>query len=306
MKSNAPKGTTYGSAWMYRMLIWMLQHINIKVMYAFTSIFVIPVAMVFSPGARVAYHYFKGTTSKGKRARSWWTAIVATYRNHCVFAQTVIDKFSMYAGHQFKVAYVGQETYAAMTQRQEAFLQLSAHIGCSEILGYSYENAKPCNVLVYGGEKASLMAYRKVAFANKNVKMIPVATGNDNSGEIVSALENGEIVSVFADRVMNPEKTLTATLHGRPIILARGPFSMATTRGLDVVMASAMKERDGSYSAYFTPLHYDKTSSQREQRQQLAEAYAAEIERLLQRYPLQWFNYSQSKTYEHQEAKENK
>ena len=53
-----------------------------------------------------------------------------------------------------------------------------------------------------------------------------------------------------------------------------------------------MKEKDGSYSAYFTPLHYDKALPKSEQRQQLADAYTAEIDRMLESYPLQWFNYS--------------
>jgi predicted LPLAT superfamily acyltransferase len=56
-------------------------------------------------------------------------------------------------------------------------------------------------------------------------------------------------------------------------------------------VVNAMKEKDGSYSAFFTPLTYDKTLPASQQRQQLADAYTAEIERLLEMYPLQWFNY---------------
>ena len=66
---------------------------------------------------------------------------------------------------------------------------------------------------------------------------------------------------------------------------------MAVTRGIDVVVVNAMKEKDGSYKVFFTPLTYDKTLSASQQRQQLADAYTAEIERLLEMYPLQWFNY---------------
>jgi predicted LPLAT superfamily acyltransferase len=38
-------------------------------------------------------------------------------------------------------------------------------------------------------------------------------------------------------------------------------------------------------------LDYDKTLPHREQRQQLADLYTAEIEKVLKDYPLQWFNY---------------
>ena len=171
-------------------------------------------------------------------------------------------------------------------------MQLSAHIGCSEILGYSLHVDKPCNVLVYGGEKQSLMGYRKASFGNMNIRMIPVGMETSHSEEIVDALDRGEIVSVFADRIMSINKVVTSTIHGFKVNLAKGPFSLTTTRGIDVIMASAMKEKDGSYTAYFTPLHYDKTLPKSEQRQQLADAYTAEIERMLEKYPQQWFNYS--------------
>ena len=281
------KGITFGSAWMYRALILMLKTINIKVFYAFMAICVIPVTMVFSSGARLTYSYYHQ-----RRGYGWWKSVCATYKNHCLFGQTVIDKFAMYAGHKFQIAYHGLEDYNQLLERPDAFIQLSAHIGCSEILGYSLHVDKPCNVLVYGGEKASLMSYRKASFGDMNIRMIPVGMETTHSDEIVEALDRGEILSVFADRLMNINKVVISTLHGCKVNLAKGPFSLATTRGIDVMMASTMKEKDGSYTAYFTPLPYDKTLPKSAQRQQIADAYTAEIERLLNLYPYQWFNYS--------------
>lgn len=281
------KGITFGSAWMFKALILMLKTINIKVFYAFMAICVIPVTLVFSSGARLTFHYFHQ-----RRGYGWWKSLSATYKNHCLFGQTVIDKFAMYAGHKFQIAYQGLESYQKLLELPDAFIQLSAHIGCSEILGYSLHVDKPCNVLVYGGEKASLMGYRKASFGDMNIRMIPVGMENTNSDAIVEALDRGEILSAFADRMMNINKVVVSTLHGSKVNLAKGPFSLATTRGIEVIMASTMKEKDGSYTAYFTPLPYDKSLSKSEQRQQLADAYTAEIERLLDMYPYQWFNYS--------------
>ena len=281
------KGITFGSAWMFKALISMLKTINIKVLYAFMAICVIPVTLVFSSGARLTFRYFHQ-----RRGYGWWKSLSATYKNHCLFGQTVIDKFAMYAGHKFQIAYQGLESYQKLLELPDAFIQLSAHIGCSEILGYSLHVDKPCNVLVYGGEKASLMGYRKASFGDMNIRMIPVGMENTNSDAIVEALDRGEILSAFADRMMNINKVVVSTLHGSKVNLAKGPFSLATTRGIEVIMASTMKEKDGSYTAYFTPLPYDKTLSKSEQRQQLADAYTAEIERLLDMYPYQWFNYS--------------
>ena len=281
------EGTTYGSSWMHQALILLLKYINIHVLYVFMALFVIPFTLILSPGARLTFRYFHKIKGHAVPTSLW-----ETYRNHLIFGQTVIDKFSMYAGRKFTVTYHGLDEFRQMTHRPDAMMQLSAHVGCSEIVGYSYDNDKPSNVLVYGGEKEGLMNYRKSAFNNRHIKMIPVGTDEDHSEEIIVALDNGEIIYAFADRFMSSKKTVLSSLHGHQVRLAKGPFTLAVTRGLDVVMTCAMKEPDGSYTAYLTPLHYDKTLTKSEQRQQLADAYTQEIEKLLRHYPLQWFNYS--------------
>ena len=287
MANNRKDGSTYGNQWLYSTLIAGLKVLDIRVFYYFMSICVIPFTLIFSPGARLTFNYYH-TKRKYGVLKAWW----ATYRNHCLFGQTVIDKFAMYAGHKFKMAYQGKEHYDALLAKPEAFIQLSAHIGCSEILGYTLHVDKPCNVLVYGGEKASLMSYRAASFGDMTIRMIPVGVEGSHSEDIVEALDRGEILSAFADRFMNINKVVVSTIHGFEVNRAKGPFSLATTRGIDVIMASAMKEKDGSYTAYFTPLPYDRSLPKAQQRQQIADAYTAEIERLLDLYPYQWFNYS--------------
>ena len=87
---------TFGNAWMHRTLIKLLRRVDIRYVYRFMAVCVIPVAMVFSPGSRIAYQYFRKRRGQGR-----WQALLSTYRNHCLFGQTVIDKFAMYAGHHF-------------------------------------------------------------------------------------------------------------------------------------------------------------------------------------------------------------
>lgn len=281
------EGKTYGHAWMYRWLIAILKCADIRWLYAFMKICVIPITLIISPGARLAFRYYRRKTGC-----SWWRAWWMTYRNHVVFGETVIDKFAIYAGHQFKINYCGQDSYAHLTGSPEPFIQLCAHIGCAEVIGYSYVSDKPSNVLVYGGENKSLMKYRAKAFRNGNIRMIPLGGSEVHSASIVNALERGEIINAFADRLLGTTRALKVDYHGREVRVARGPLSIAVTRGLDVIMSSAMKETDGSYTAYITPLHYDKSASKHDQLQQLALAYITEKERLLAKYPLQWFNYS--------------
>ena len=76
-------GRTYGSAGMHRLLIYLLKHISFKFFYVFMYIFVIPVTLVLSPGARLTYHYFRE-----KRGYGRFKSIKDTYLNHWLFGQT--------------------------------------------------------------------------------------------------------------------------------------------------------------------------------------------------------------------------
>lgn len=86
-------------------------------------------------------------------------------------------------------------------------------------------------------------------------------------------------------------RAVTINLLGSPADIPVGPFSVAAMRGLDVVALNVMKTSTRGYTAYVTPLSYDKSQPRRVQVRQLADAYAAELERMLHMYPAQWFNY---------------
>lgn len=276
----------FGNAWMHRTLIALLKKVDIRYVYGFMEVFIIPVAMLFSPGARFAYQYFRK-----RRGQGCLKALLSTYRNHCLFGQTVIDKFAMFAGREFDIHSKGQDYYYQHVKKNQPIIMLHAHIGCSEIAGYNLSQSKPCNVLVYGGEKKDFMEYRKNKFAQMGFKLIPVGIGDVDIMDIVDCLDRGEALSVFADRFSNPKKVIQSKIHGFKVNLSRGPFSLAVNRGIDVYMVSAMKMKDGSYDGRITFLDYDKSLPHREQRQQLADLYTAEIEKILSDYPLQWFNY---------------
>ena len=168
---------------MHRTLIKLLRKVDIRYVYRFMAVCVIPVAMVFSPGSRIAYQYFRKRRGQGR-----WQALLSTYRNHCLFGQTVIDKFAMYAGHHFEVHSIGHEHFYAHVREDQPVMLLNAHVGCSEMVGYNLSQTKPCNVLVYGGEKQELMEYRKKQFADMGIKMIPVGVDGVDIMEIVDSI----------------------------------------------------------------------------------------------------------------------
>ena len=280
-------GTTYGNGWMHKCLITMLRIMDVRLLYLFASIFVVPVCLVLNPSRRTAYRYFREMHKYGRIKAAW-----ATYINHCKFAQVVIDKFAMYAGKTFDVTVEGMEHFNALASGEEGFLHLSSHIGNYEIAGYTLvSDKKTINAVVYAHEKASVMENRNNMFTKTNIRMITLKEDMSHLFEIDQALCNGDIVSFPTDRFMGQTKCVEALFLGRTAKFPQGPFSVAAMRGLNVLAVNVMKTGLTEYKIYVTPLIYDKEQPRKEQIRQLSEAYVAELEKRIVEYPTQWYNF---------------
>lgn len=280
-------GTTYGSSRMHRWLVSVLRWMDVRLLYAFSAVFIVPVCLLAGRSRGVIYRYLRRRQGFGRMKAAW-----LTYVNHCQFSQVVIDRFAMYAGRRFKVEIEGYDLFAALARRSEGFVQLSAHIGNYEIAGYSLvATDKPFNAVVFHGEKRSVMEGRNRLFADTHVKMIPMSADMSHLFAIDYALQEGETVSIPADRVFGSQKTLDVPFLGGQARLPQGPFRVAAMRGLDVLAVNVMKIRARAYKIYVSRLEYDKSLSRSQQVQQLALAYVAQLERMLRQYPAQWYNY---------------
>ena len=286
MDERAWQGNTYGNSLMHRWLIGLLRVIDVRIVYAFTYVFVIPPCLL-RPGFKPIYRYFR---------HRWYLsplrAFCKTYQNHCMFAQVVIDRFAMYAGKTFPVHVEGLQHFQRLSRLPAPFVQLSSHVGNYEMAGYTLvSDAKPLNALVYSGEKATVMQHRNDMFAHHNIRMIPVSDDMSHLFLLDRALQHGEIVSMPADWVFGSRKSVAVTLLGGRAELPLGPFSVATMRGLDVLAVNVMKTASTAYTAYVAPLPYDRQAPRKQQIEQLAQAYARQIERMLNLFPTQWYNY---------------
>lgn len=285
MKNN----TTFGNAWMHRKLVGTLKHMDVRALYAFVSIFVMPTCLLLNTNhsRTTAYHYFRKRQGFGRWRSAW-----ATYINHCLFGQVVIDRFATFAGRRFEVRVEGREYFDQLASQKDGFMIFSSHIGCYEIAGYSLTTPhKRLNALVYGGEKAEVMHGRAERFSNNNVSMIPVMPDMSHLFMVNDALANDEIVSMPADRALGSPKRICVNLLGAAAHLPMGPFSVATMRGLDVLAVNVVKTSTKQYTVYVKPLSYDKSASRKEQMQKLADEYAQEMESILRQYPTQWYNF---------------
>lgn len=281
-------GTTYGNKWMHRTLVSALKVLDIRLLYLFAYIFVVPPTMIINSSARkVTYDFYRKRFKFGK-LRSLWM----TYKNHCAFSEVVIDKFSMYAGKKFQITIDGYEKFKTLSKSSAGFVQLSSHIGNYEIAGYSLiAEDKRFNALVFGGEKESVMKNRNKLFSDNNIRMIPVKDDMSHLFVIDSAINNGEIMSMPADRIFGSQKNFNIKFLGSEAKFPQGPFVLAAVKDVPMLFVAVMKSGLKHYHIIVRDLIISKSASPRKNAELYSKEYVRNLEEIVSNYPAQWYNY---------------
>ena len=285
------KGNTSGTTWMHHVLIRLFKHIDLRWVYVFMAVFIIPFYLLFSHRGYLAiYHYFRRRHRYGV-----WKSFRYTYLNHYRFGQIILDRFAVYAGRQFDFDLEGNEEFLRLLHGDEGFVILSCHVGNYELAGYTFQSVgKPYNALVYSGEAAAVMENRARLLSANNIHMIPVSDDMSHVFAINNALSEGEIVSIPGDRVFGSPRTVESRLLGGHIELPYGPYAMAVQRGVPVIAIFVMKTSTYRYQVYIRRLNLNgeqQPLKRQEKIEMLARRFSEELETVLRKYPEQWFNY---------------
>lgn len=288
LKHDKWAGTTYGNGWMHKWLIRFLKVIDVRLLYAFAFVFIVPPTMAVNNKARkTIYQFYRKRFGLGCLKSSWMT-----YKNHCAFSQVVIDKFAMYAGKKFQITIDGYDQFQLLSEQSPGFVQLSSHIGNYEIAGYSLvAKNKRFNALVFGGEKASVMANRSKLFDGNNIRMIPMMADMSHLFVIDQALSDGEILSMPADRVFGSQKSFSIDFLGAKAKFPQGPFLLAAMRNVPMLFVSVMKTAATKYYISVRRIECKVTGSTRIKAENLAGQYVSLLEDTVRKHPAQWYNY---------------
>lgn len=288
LKHDKWAGTTYGNGWMHKWLIRFLKVIDVRLLYAFAFVFIVPPTMAVNSKARkTIYQFYRKRFGLGCLKSSWMT-----YKNHCAFSQVVIDKFAMYAGKKFQITIDGYDQFQLLSEQSPGFVQLSSHIGNYEIAGYSLvAKNKRFNALVFGGEKASVMANRSKLFDGNNIRMIPMMADMSHLFVIDQALSDGEILSMPADRVFGSQKSFSIDFLGAKAKFPQGPFLLAAMRNVPMLFVSVMKTAATKYHISVRKIECKVTGSTRIKAENLADQYVSLLEESVRKHPAQWYNY---------------
>jgi len=284
-------GRTGGSTFGQKALLFLFHFHNVTVGYAFLAL-VVPFYMLFArKGYLAIFRYFRQQHGYG-RLKSF----CKTYQNHFVFGQCMLDRFAIYAGRRnfFKVDITGNEYFLQLLDSEKGFVIASSHVGNFELSGYLLrQDKKRIHGLVFGNETKEVMNKRVAALGMNNICIVPVANDMSHIFVLKEALQKGEIVSIPCDRNFGSAKSITCDFLNGKADFPQGPFALAAMFNVPVVTIFVMKKHVSKYHIYVQPLATDdcETLTKQEKIKRHAQSFAYELEKILRKYPEQWFNF---------------
>jgi predicted LPLAT superfamily acyltransferase len=189
----------------------------------------------------------------------------------------------------FTYEFDGEEILKKLLAEKKGGILISAHIGNFEIAEYFFGEIDidfQINLVTTDLEHTTIKKYLERITEKPSVKFILIKDDMSHVFEISAALGRNELICFTGDRYFEGVKSLPESLLGLEAQFPAGPFLIASRLKVPVVFVFVMKEPNLHYHLYTRGAqvkHRDEKG--------LLKAYTESVELMLQKYPLQWFNY---------------
>lgn len=282
------KGKSKGTILGYRIFVWCIKNLGVRSSY-FVLYFVAAYYFIFEKKSNQYISYY----FKKRLGYSFWKTVISRYKSYFTFGQTLIDKTAISSGlrNKFTYEFDGIENLRNLLAEKKGGVLISAHIGNFEIAEHFFADIDfdcQINLVTTNLEVTVIKEYLdSISVKQSGIKFIYVKDDMSHIFEINEALSKNELICFTGDRYFEGSKFLEANLLGETAKFPVGPFMIASRLGVPVVYVYVMKEKNLHYHLYARVAENIKKRDS----QGLLNSYVQNLESMLEKYPLQWFNY---------------
>lgn len=218
-------------------------------------------------------------------------SMLNVYKSYYVFGQTIIDKVAIASGlrDHFSYYFDGIELINQALKEKKGGILISAHVGNFEIAEHFFgelEENTSISILTTDSEHSAIKEYLQTVTIKSSIKLIYIQEDLSHIFEINAALSRNELVCITGDRYIKGSKYLTEVLFDQVAKFPAGPFVLASRLKVPVLFVYVMKETNKHYHLFTR-----KAGVKHKDAQALLKEYTSSVSLMLQKYPLQWFNY---------------
>jgi predicted LPLAT superfamily acyltransferase len=192
---------------------------------------------------------------------------------------------------QLRFRHEGIEHIENMVAAGKGGILLSAHLGNWEAAGHMLKRVNTTiNIVMYDGEEQQMKNYMEQFESKRSFNVILIKEDLSHIYEMAAALARNELICLHGDRFRPGNRTTTHSFLGKEANFPIGPFVLAAKLKAAVSFVFAFKEGNFDYHYYSFPAKvYDGRG--KEGMNIMLEEYVATLEKMIQKYPEQWFNY---------------
>ena len=286
------KGKTQGGVLGMKIFVFFMKRTGLVPTYIFLR-FVSLYYVFFSPySSNSMYYYFI--------KRLGYNPIKAFFMlcgNYFIFGQTLIDKVAAMAGFhtQFKLT-KDDENFRNTVDKNKGLILMSAHLGNWALSGFMLNDVHTrVNIFYFDGENENVKKYMEGVTGENKANIIFAKDDNSHIFEMANALSNNEILCLLGDRFLPGNKTVTCKFLGEDAEFPAGMYHLAAKLEVPIVHVFTVKKSWFHYHLHSSKINYypyPKSPSERDACvKMMAEDFIASLEKIIVKYPKQWFNY---------------
>ena len=216
--------------------------------------------------------------------------ITSIYKTYYTFGQTLVDKIAISSGLRSNYSYEfdGEIKISEVLEMNRGGILISAHIGNFELAQFFFKErsaSDSISIVITDQDHEDIKEYLG-KYVKKETHFIVVKDDLSHIFEINAALAQNKIICIAGDRYMDNSKYLEETLLGTKAKFPLGPFYLANKLQVPVLFVYVMREPKRHYHLYAKWIEQGHGSVQ-----DLLKKYTENVEEMIQKYPLQWFNF---------------
>jgi predicted LPLAT superfamily acyltransferase len=280
-------GKSRGGRFGYQFFVYTIRLLGVRCAYCFLA-FIVIYFIPFAPKAtRAIWRY-----NRQQRGLGVFASIKELYCHYYVFGQTLIDKIAMRGGlaERYHYEFDNYTRFLEILNSGQGVVMIGAHIGCWEAgAGFFGTYGKKINIVMLDAEHQQIKDVLEENANEQNNYSIIALNQNiiDAMLQMKVALNNGEYICFNGDRYIGAGNTAEIEFMGSKALFPRGLFQIAAKCRVPVVFYYSMREPNCTYRFRFEEPQLERKITP----ESLLEQYAKSLERIVAKYPRQWFNF---------------
>ena len=287
-------GKTKGGLLGYKIFVYLINKLGLNSAY-FLLFFVSFWFAIFSKtGSQAQYYLFR------KRFKqSILLSLINVWRNNFIFGKILVDKVAILSGlkDRFSTEHTNADVIENMILNKTGGILVNAHIGSWEVAGQLLDRyGGKISILMFDEEQEQIKTYLSTV-EDQKIEIVPIKADGSHMLKISEILNNMGIIVMHGDRFTEGVDTFEHDFLGAKAKFPSGPYHLAAKFGVPISFATAFREKNKHYHFYaIKPFYIEYPGNIKDRKLEIynkSKIYINELEKMIKKYPLQWFNYYQ-------------